>query len=146
MDRSQYIPTDTMQRRVPLPLQRRFLLFGAAVSIKTNSESILRAAEYAGFVAVTDTNEIPEMIWEIVGAEAGREPQDWECNVTLGDHSLYLSMGAEQWFAFDLETDDGVGFVTVRQADHDPNSQRYLVALAVNVGATLRSGVEEMLL
>jgi hypothetical protein len=142
------IPTDTMQRRVPVPLHRRFLLFGAAVVIKTNSHLILRAAEYAGFVAVTDTNEVPEMIWEIVGAECRREPEDWDCTVTLGDHSLYLSMGYEQWFGFDLETHDGAGFVEICQTDPDcdPNPQRYLLAIALNVGATLRSEVEEELL
>ena len=133
-----HMPTDTMERRVPLSVSRRFLLFRTGVLIGTNRELILKAAEAVGFMPSAETN-VPEMRWEIVGSPANSLATDWECHVTLGDHSLYLSMGPEQWFAFDLETHHGAGFVAF--CDSDPNcemnARRYFSSIACHVGAAL---------
>jgi hypothetical protein len=146
MIRRDYIPTDTMQRRVPLSVGRRFLLFGTSVLIGTTHELLLRAAEAAGFMASADTT-IPEMQWEIVGFRTGSLAADWECHVTLGDHSLYLSMGPEQWFAFDLETHHGAGFVTIIDSDpNHENARHYFSSIACHVGATLPGKLERSLL
>jgi len=147
MEHRQNLPTDMMCRRIPLPLRSRFLLFGTTVTITTNCAPILRAATAAGLVR-TDADELPGMKWEIIGMPAPSAVEDWECNVTLGNHSLYLSMGREQWFAFDLETCDGAGFVAVSDSDvvRDTNAELYFLAVAHNVGAGLRKWSGEWLL
>lgn len=142
------MPTDTMHRRVPLPLSRCFVLFGTAILIATNLELLLRTAEMAGFVPSTDTNITPDMRWEIVGSLANSSAMDWKCHVMLGDHSLYLSMGPEQWFAFDLETHHGAGFVAICDSDpnHETNARRYLSSIAGHVGANLAGKLVRSLL
>ena len=139
MAQRDYMPTDIMHRRVPLPLSRCFVLFGTAVLIATNFELLLTTAEMAGFAPSTDTNISPDMRWEIVGSPASSSATDWKCQVLLGDHSLYLSMGSEQWFAFDLETHHGAGFVAICDSDpnHETNARRYLSLIARHVGASL---------
>ena len=138
-------PTDTMRRRTPLLQQGTFALFGAAVVIKTNYTSILREAENAGFLPVTGKNGASSTVWEIVGTKGVDGIAGWECGVTVGDHSLYLNMGPEQWFAFDLETHDGAGFVTIRDSvsEYDTNTERYFLSIAHFVGASLRSPERE---
>lgn len=145
MTNSEHAPTDMMRRRTPLPLCTRFLLFDTEVVINTNSESILRTAETAGFVSVADAYAIPRMKWEIVATPGTPSTAHWECNLTLGDHALYLTMGPEQWFAFDLETHDGAGFVLIADSElhQDTNAHRYLASIAYNVGASLRSELEK---
>jgi hypothetical protein len=145
MENSDSMPTDMMWRRTPLSLRGRFFLFGIIVVIDTNYESILRAAGKLWFTPVSDTNQTPAAKWEIVGAPASRLNADWKCNVTLGDHSLYLSMGPEQWFAFDLETNDAAGFVLIRDydPDRDANAERYLTAIAFNLGVSMRTELEK---
>ncbi|MBV8675033.1 MAG: hypothetical protein JOZ33_16510 [Acidobacteriaceae bacterium] len=145
MAHSDYTPSDVMHRRTPLPLQRRFLLFGAPVLINTNYESIMRAAEASGFVPDTDTDYVSCMKWEIVGEPGIASVFGWDCDVSLGDHSLYLNMGLQQWFAFDLETRHGAGFVVVHNQDRalDTNAELYLASVAYNVGAGLRSALEK---
>ena len=140
-------PTDIMCRRTPLPLCGKFLLSGRRVSISTNHEVILQVAPIAGFVPVADTNLTPDITWDIVGTPGGNEIDSEECDITLGDRSLYLSMGAEQWFAFDLETYEGAGFVLV--ADSYPgrrrNAQHYLMSIACYVSASLHAEFGEKL-
>ena len=139
-----HMTTDTMQRRVPLPLARRFLLFGRPTLIATNTEPVLRSAEMAGFVPAAPGNIFSEMRWEIVGFEPSSPAADWECNVTLGDHSLYLSMGREQWFALDLETHDGAGFVAICDSNlnYEMNAKQYFSSIACHVGASLPGQLE----
>jgi len=138
------MPTDMMWRRTPLPLCGRFFLFGNTVVINTNHKSVLRAAGKLWLTPVSDTNQTPAAKWEIVGAPASHLDA-WECNVTLGNHSLYLSMGPEQWFAFDLETDAAAGFVLIRDYDPecDANAERYLTAIAFNLGVSMRTELEK---
>jgi hypothetical protein len=145
MDNSDLMPTYLMWRRTPLPLCGRFFLFGITVVIHTNYESILRAASKLWFTPVSDTNPAPAVKWEIVGTPVSRPNADWDCNVTLGDHSVYLSMGPEQWFAFDLETNDAAGFVLIRDDDpeRDMNAARYLTAIAFNLGVNIRTELEK---
>ena len=139
------MPTDMMCRRTPLPLRGYFSLFGITVVITTNYESILRAAANSCFIPLVDTNETPTAKWEIVGTPIAPPVRNWACNVTLGGHALYMSMGPEQWFAFDLETYDAAGFVLIH--DHDPecdlNTERYLSAIAFNIGASVRTELEK---
>ena len=85
------------------------------------------------------------MRWEIVGTMVGRPTTTWPCNVALTDHSLYLSMGPEQWFAFDLKTCDAAGFVLIHDSDSecDTNAERYLTAVALNLGVSMRTDLEQ---
>src|SRR5271170_2926536 len=100
-----HLPTDMMCRRTALDLCGCFLFFGTTVTISTNCASILAAAREAGFVPLSGTGQEPCMNWEIVGTLAGAPMiEDWECNETLDNHTVYLSMGSEQWFAFDRDT------------------------------------------
>jgi len=144
-----HLPTDMMCRRTPLDLCGRFLFLGTTVRISTNCASVLLAAKEAGFVPLRGTEQEPEMKWEIVGTLSSAAPvDDWECNETLDDHTLYLSMGPEQWFAFDLETHEGAGFVVVSIPDRPgaPNVGLYLLAVAYNVGARLQTEFKKELL
>jgi hypothetical protein len=102
-------------------------------------------APEAGFVPVTDTDIATGIRWEIVGIPGNPSIPYAECDVTLGDHSLYLSMGPEQWFALDLETYAGAGFVTVADSDPrcDTNSMRYLNSIACYVGTSLQAELEK---
>lgn len=132
--------TDTMRRRIPLALCGRFALFGRAVVINTNCEAILQAASTSRlFVPVGHIHYGPAMQWEVVGSLDTQEIRDWECNVTLAGHSLYLSMGPQQWFALDLETHEGAGFVAMCSPGpaHELNIQQYFESIAYNVGASL---------
>ena len=140
MTARQNLPTDMMCRRIPLSLCGHFLLYGTTVTITTNSESILRGAEAAGFMPLSDTDHSPDVKWEIVGMPCVSFVADWECNVMLGNDSLYLSMGAEQWFAFDLETRDGAGFVALPDSvtTTETNAELYMLTVACNAGAALR--------
>jgi len=141
-----HLPTDMMCRRTPLDLCECFLFFGTTVTINTNCASVLRGAKEAGFAPLLDRKRRPGIGWEIVGTQSGTAPvEDWKCKVTLDDHTLYLSMGSEQWFAFDLETYEGAGFVVVSDPDRpsDPNAGLYVLALASNVGAWLRTEMKK---
>jgi hypothetical protein len=131
-------PTDMMCRRTPLLLRERFLWFDTTMMICTDSAAILHAAEKVGFVRWRGPEEEPSMRWEIASVHPrAATVKDWECKVTLDAHSLYLSMGLEQWFAFDLETGDGAGFV-ISDSNRPLNVELYLRAVAYNVGACLR--------
>jgi len=134
-----------MCRRTPLPLHGYFLLYYTPVVIATNHNTILRMASKAGFVPIEDTDPGSAIRWEIVGTPGSSFIGYEECDVTLGDHSLYLSMGPEQWFAFDLETHDGAGFLAVADSDPscDTNAQRYLSSIACYVGASLQPELEK---
>lgn len=146
MKNTDSMPTDMMWRRTPLPLGGRFFLFGITVVIDTNYESILRSAGKLWSTPVSGTNQTPAAKWEIVGVPVSRLNANWKCNVTLGNHSLYLSMGPEQWFAFDLETNDAAGFVLIRDDDpeRDTNAERYLTAIAFNLGVSIRTELETL--
>jgi len=136
--------TDMMQRRTPLPLGGNFVVSGRAVVIHTNCAVILREACKASLLTpVGDAQHGPAMQWEIVGSLDTRPVEGWDSNVTLAGRSLYLSMGPQQWFAFDLETHQGAGFVTVCATgpNRNTNTQRYLLSIARNVTAGLRSEV-----
>jgi len=144
MAERQDLPTDMMCRRIPLPLCGHFVLHGTTVTIATNSEPILRAAEAAGFAILSDTDKFPGVKCEIVGTRGMSFVEDWESNVMLGNDSLYLSMGPEQWFAFDFETGEGAGFFAQSDSvtDTETNAELYLLTVACNVGAALRRNVE----
>ena len=137
-----HLPTDMMCRRTSLDLCGRFSLFETTITISTNCASILVAAEEAGFVPLRGSEREPGIRWEIACTLPGAAMvEGWECKATRDDHSLYLSMGPEQWFAFDLETCEGAGFVVVSEPDQpsDPNAGSYLLAVAYNVEACLRA-------
>lgn len=130
-----------MRRRTPLSLWGRFLCSGKFVTIHADSEAILWAAEEAGLIRQKGLESKTDMRWEIVSEQAGGAGLEHECKVTLDQHSLYLNIGPEQWFAFDLETGDGAGFVVLSDPDQarDVNALPYLQAVASNVGACLGS-------
>lgn len=140
-----HLPTDMMCRRTVLDLCGHFLFFDTTVAIRTNCVSILVAAEEAGFVPLRGMEQEQCPSWEIVGTLPDRVTvEDWECKATLDDHSLYLSMGPEQWFGFDLETGEGAGFVVVSDPDlpSDHNIELYLLAVAYNLRACLRTDLK----
>jgi|SRR5271165_655312 len=137
-----HLPTDMMCRRTVLDLCGHFLFYDTTVTIRTNCVCILAAAEEAGFVTLRGIEQEPGSSWEIVGTLPDTTAvEDWECKATHDDHSLYLSMGPEQWFGFDLETGEGAGFVVVSDPDlpSDRNVGLYLLAVAYNVRAYLRT-------
>src|SRR5271154_4161397 len=141
-----HLPTDMMCRRTALDLCGCFLFFGTTVTISTNCASILVAAQEAGFVPLSGTEQEPGMRWEIVGTLSGAAVvEDWECDETLDDHALYLSMGPEQWFALDLDTYEGAGFVVVADPDRpsDSNPGPYLLAVACDIGACLNTELKK---
>ena len=133
-------PTDMMQRRIPLSAQKHFFLFQTAITIKSNSEAILNSAERTGFVPVTGTYRKSFPTWQIVGSPIDLPFTYWQPRATLGCRSLYLAMGIEQWFAFDLETHEGAGFVLLHNAESDniANLARYLASIVWNVEAALK--------
>jgi hypothetical protein len=138
-------PTDVMYRRTPLPLCERFLWSGSCVSIRTDSSAILRAAEEAGFRPLGASKREADMQWEIVAEPQGSTNiGDWECKVTIDEHALYISMGPEQWFAFDLQTGDAAGFAVLSDPalSDDPNAVLYLLTLASNVRGCLQPDLE----
>src|SRR5271154_5340423 len=110
-------PTDMMRRRTPLPLSGCFLWREKTVTIYADSAAILWAAEEAGLIRQKGLERKTDMRWEIVSEQAGAANGGRECNVSIDHHSLYLNMGSEQWFAFDLETGDGAGFVVLSDRD-----------------------------
>jgi hypothetical protein len=135
-------PTDMMHRRTPLPFRGRFLGLGTSVTIQTDSPTILRAAEAVGFLLQDDVEQESQLRWEIVSESPGTTPaKDWEGKVTVDNHSLFLSMGAEQWFAFDFESGEGAGFVAACDSSVfcDPNGERYLFEIACHVGNCLQA-------
>src|SRR5262249_50412367 len=102
---------------------------------------ILWAAERAGFLPEEDLEHESQIRWEIV-SEPTSTPQagDWKCKVTIDNHSLFLSMGEAQWFAFDFASGDGAGFVVIsdRCASSDANAAKYFLEIACHVGNCLR--------
>jgi len=133
--------TDMMHRRTPLPFCGRFLWLGSSVTIQTDSQAVLRAAEGMGFLPHGDLEQESQIRWEIV-TEPTSTPQasDCKCKVTIDNHSLFLSMGAGQWFAFDFESGDGAGFVVIPNpgASTDANAVKYLSEIACQVGNCLQ--------
>jgi|SRR5579862_8672416 len=141
-------PTDMMHRRTPLPFCGRFLWLGASVTIHTDSPAILRAAEETGFLPQIDAERQPDMRWEIASERTSAAPAyEGASKVTIDNHSLFLSMGREQWFAFDFESGDGAGFVAVtdRGLSGDRNAAQYLFEIACHVGNCLRTASERSL-
>ena len=114
-----------MHRRTPLTFRGRFLWLGTSLTIQTDSQAILRAAETAGLLPQDDCERESQMRWEIATEPPGEAPaNDWACKVTVDNHSLFLSMGSRQWFAFDFESGDGAGFVTAWDGWRVLRSQR----------------------
>jgi hypothetical protein len=139
-------PTDMMHRRTFLPFHGHFLWFGTPVTIRTDSQAILSAAEEAGLVVQKGLEQEPSLRWEIVVEKHGEATAGpWECEVTRDSNSLYLSMGFQQWFAFDLETGDGAGFVVISDPDRlrDPNAESYLRVVVDNVKINLQRELQE---
>lgn len=138
-------PTDMMHRRTPLTLCGRFLWRGTLLTIRTDSQAILRAAEVAGLQPQDDYGQELQMRWEIATEPSGDAPtNDWACKVTVDNHSLFLSMGAEQWFAFDFESGDGAGFVAAWDAGAscDPNALKYLLEIVCHIGNCFQTKLE----
>ena len=133
-------PTDMLHRRTPLLPYQRFRWLGSAVMIGTNSPALLSAVNAAGFRPDGEAEQGTSMQWEIVSEEAGLVSTGlWTCKVTVTNHSLFLSMGPGQWFAFDFQTGDGAGFFSqARRAASNLHEMRYLSAITRNVGACLR--------
>ena len=98
-------PTDMMRRRASLPLRERFFWSRTPITICTNSNAVLNAAEQAGLIAHHGLEREHGLRWEIVvEREHIAADENWECKATLDAHSIYLTVGSYQWFAFDLET------------------------------------------
>jgi hypothetical protein len=139
-----------MYRSTALPLQECFIWCGVHVTIHTDSPLILSAVEAVGFTVQKSLDrrqsrtQPPAVSWEIAAERNGaNKAERWECEVTRNGRSLYLSMGSLQWFAFDMETGDGAGFVIPGDIDEglDNNVESYIRAIADNVGASLQSGL-----
>jgi hypothetical protein len=137
---------DLMRRRVPLLFHGHFLWLGAALEIYTDSPAVLSAAEEAGFLPRQEEGQYrPELRWQIVSEQPCLVPvSGWTSKVTVDNNSLFLSMGVGQWFAFDFETGEGAGFVTVCDpcASYEVNAERYLLEIAHHVGNCLRAKLE----
>ena len=138
-------PTDMMHRRTLLPFNRRFLWFGIAITICTDSPAVLNAAEAAGLVMQRSFGQERELRWDIVAEQDGEATTEpWESKLTRDSNSLYMSMGSQQWFAFDLAMGDGVGFVTISDPDRprDVNAELYLRTVLENVRVALQPELE----
>ena len=138
-------PTDMMHRRTPLTFRGRFLWLGTSLTIQTDSQAILRAAEAAGLLPQDDCERESQMRWEIATEPHGEAPtNDWACKVTVDNHSLFLSMGTRQWFAFDFESGDGAGFVATCDAGAfcDSNAVKYLLEIVDHIGNCLQAKLE----
>ena len=137
------LPTDMMCRRTPLPLHSRYHLLQTTIEIATNRTEVLAASGPACFLPSIDTRGISAMRWEVVGT-TGVIAAEWTCGVILETHSLYLSMGPEQWFACDLETGEGAGFIVISDSEATPgrNAERYMQSIAYYVGAWLQGDLE----
>lgn len=134
-----------MHRRTLLPFNGHFLWFGIAITICTDSSAVLNAAEAAGLLRQRGSGRERELRWDIVREQDGEATTGpWEFKVTRDSHSLYMSMGSQQWFAFDLETGDGVGFVTISDPNRprDVNAELYLRTILENVGVALQPELE----
>ena len=135
--------TDMMHRRTPLLFCEQFLWLGISVTIQTDSREILRAAESRGFLPQNDRARKSQMYWEIATEPHGTAHADsWASKVVVDNHSLFLSMGDKQWFAFDFESGDGAGFFVSSDPGEsdDPNATKYLSEIACHVGNCLRAG------
>ena len=55
-------PTDMMHRRTPLTFRGRFLWLGTSLTIQTDSQSILRAAETAGLLPQDDCERESQIV------------------------------------------------------------------------------------
>lgn len=135
-----------MHRRTLLPFNGRFLWFGLTITICTDSPAVLNAAEAAGLVMQSGSGQESGPRWDIAAEHRGESrAEPWECKLTRDSNSLYLSMGSQQWFALDLETGDGAGFVIVSDPDRprDPNAEVYLGTVLENVGVALRPELEK---
>lgn len=131
-------PTDMMRRRTLLPFWGRFAWSDNVVGIRTDSPAILWAAEEIGLRLQEGPERKPAMQWEIVSEQIGElTGKDLKCDVTIDHHAVYLDMGPGEWFAFDLETGEGAGFIVLSNPDEhrDPHAVLYLRAIASNIRA-----------
>jgi hypothetical protein len=116
------------------------------ITIYTNATAVLKGAEEAGLEAHSDSELEPSLRWDIA-AELGFEPtaEAWGCKTIRDSNSVYLSMGYQQWFAFDLETGDAAGFVTICGLDQpsDLNVALYLRSVMDSIGYGPLSGLKE---
>ena len=139
-------PTDMMRRRASLPLRERFFWSRTPITICTNSNAVLNAAEQAGLIAHHGLEREHGLRWEIVvEREHIAADENWECKATLDAHSIYLTVGSYQWFAFDLETGEGAGFAVIPDLEQEESFSidLYLQAIIDNIAAILRDGTGE---
>jgi hypothetical protein len=112
-----------MHRRVPLDYFAKYLWHGISLRIDTNSRTLLQAASDAGLNPSQDVNGLSEFCWEFnveedaVARGPAGAPHFWR-----NGHSVYIEIAQRQWFAFDVDSGDGTGFLAAPAAD--------LVALA----------------
>jgi hypothetical protein len=128
-----------MHRRSALPLRGYFLLGDAIVVISCNDAIVLNCAADAGLIPQAEADQKADLQWEIVLEEDGDNgPDEHSCNVVRMSRSVYISLGANRWFAFDEESGEGAGFVTVHEFDKQDGADitQYLCA----VSDTLREG------
>jgi hypothetical protein len=138
-------PTDIMCRRTHLPLRQRFFWLSTPITIDTNSQAVAGAVEQAGFTPHFGLAKKHGLRWEIVVEQSTALHQHWQCDAAMNGYSIYLSMGPYQWFALDLQTGEGTGFVlaTDPEEQHDPNVNTYFKAIVENIAAILREEAEE---
>jgi hypothetical protein len=133
-----------MRRRTPLVLRESFFWLSTPLTVNTNSLAVLNGLEQTGLVAHKNLPQQEHgLLWEIA-AEIRSAPlnESWHCQAVLDTHSVYLSMGPQQWFALDLETGHGSGFVSLEDlnCEDDWNVNMYLRAIVDNISSFLRDG------
>ncbi len=138
--------TDMMHRRAPLSLRERFFWLRTPITICTNSNTVLNAVKQAGLTAHHGPEGEHGLRWEIV-VERDHIAADehWQCMATLDTHSVYLTVGSYQWFAFDLETGEGAGFAVIPDLEQEGSLSidLYLQAIIDNIAAMLRDKTGE---
>lgn len=136
-------PTDMMHRRKPLSLRGRFFWRGRSFTLLTDSAAVLSAAALAGFEMRQDSGF--GAIWEIAAERCiASQDSEWECVAMEDTHSRYLTMGPYQWFALDLETGAGAGFVALpdEEQSEDLKVLRYFRAIVDGIATNQRADAE----
>jgi hypothetical protein len=137
---SNHPPTDIMCSRTPLLFLGHFLWLGKQIAIRTDSPEILRAAQSAGLRKAHHDGRGCDLRWDVVAEpQAGEVFESWQCETIQDGKSLHLNMGSHQWFAFDMETGSGAGFVIVAGSDRSSglNVETYFQAILKNVVSAL---------
>jgi hypothetical protein len=106
--------TDMMHRRTLLNVKLTGEWLGRTVRIETNSSHLMRAAAKIGITPVTYSGQQIDHHWEIVVEQGGSASSDEPSTQAFRAGSLLMvEIGHRGWFAVDLETGDGAGFLEI---------------------------------